>query len=103
MTAQRILFSAGILVALLPFLGFPAQWDTVFYVLLGLFVAGVSFSIKDMHKKINPKNNQNPEPTTSFVENDPVELPVSVPKRKKVRRIHPTKESESTPPDSIDA
>jgi hypothetical protein len=100
MLAQRLLFGSGILVALLPFLGFPSNWDTVFYVLLGLFVSFISFSIKDMHQKIKLPNSPNLE--SSFTENNPMYESVPTAKRKRVRRIHPIKEGESRLLDSAD-
>ena len=36
----------GAFVALLPFLGFPASWDTVFFFLAGLLVIGLGILVR---------------------------------------------------------
>ena len=100
MLIQRLLFGSGILIAILPFLGFPSYWDTVFYVLLGLFVSGISFLIKDIRQKTTLQSPQNSE--SSFIENDPTQEFTPSHKKKKVRRIHPVKESEIHIPDISD-
>lgn len=42
MPKNRIIITLGIVVALLPLLGFPRAWEAVFQVLAGLSIAGVS-------------------------------------------------------------
>ncbi|MDP2705053.1 MAG: hypothetical protein U1D31_00055 [Patescibacteria group bacterium] len=44
--SHRFLFITGALVVIMPFLGFPALWKTVFYVIIGLYVIFLSFSLK---------------------------------------------------------
>lgn len=39
MTRSRVIFWSGILVAVMPFLGFPGSWKTVMYVIVGLLIA----------------------------------------------------------------
>lgn len=38
MTLDTLIILAGALVASLPFLGFPASWDTIFFFLLGVLI-----------------------------------------------------------------
>lgn len=45
--SHRFIFITGILVAIMPFLGFPSLWKSVFYVIFGLYVISISFFIKD--------------------------------------------------------
>ncbi len=40
---MKSLSISGILIALIPFLGFPGKWETIFFVILGLYVFGRSF------------------------------------------------------------
>lgn len=46
MTKDTLLFVIGGLIAFLPFLGFPHQWDTVFMVLLGASAAAVGVALR---------------------------------------------------------
>ncbi len=50
MTTDALIILAGALIALLPFLGFPSSWDTVFFFILGIFV--VSLGIVVRRKKV---------------------------------------------------
>lgn len=91
MIAQRLIFSSGIIVAIMPFLGFPSSVDTFFYALIGLFVAGISFLLRDFTKPIkfrSPKKEQE----SAFMENEPV---LSVEKKRNFKR-KPPKETLST-------
>ena len=89
MNIKRLLISIGVLIVVLPFLGFPNSWDTFLFVLLGLFIIGLSFSIKETkHKNSLPEHNT----ASSFVEHNPDDTPLPSTKRRKVRRIHPVKE-----------
>jgi len=56
MLKQRFVFIAGILVALLPYSGFPASWKTAFFVLLGLFIAFISYLFYREKKASMPKS-----------------------------------------------
>ena len=42
MHRSKIIITLGIIVALLPLLGFPRAWEAVFQVLAGLSIAGLS-------------------------------------------------------------
>lgn len=46
MTLDAMIIGAGGFVFVLPFLGFPAQWDTVFLVLVGLFIVGLGIAVR---------------------------------------------------------
>ena len=46
MTLDTIIMLAGVLVALLPFLGFPSSWDTVLFFLLGVLVIGLGIAVR---------------------------------------------------------
>jgi len=40
------ILTLGVLVALLPFLGFPQSWDNFFYVVFGLVIIGAAYLLK---------------------------------------------------------
>lgn len=40
----------GVLVALMPFLGFPSGWKNIFYIVFGLVIAALSFLLA-IHKR----------------------------------------------------
>ncbi len=46
MTVDTILMGLGGFVAILPFLGFPSSWDTVFYVIVGVFVVALGIVVR---------------------------------------------------------
>ena len=50
MSKNLTLFIFGVLVAVLPFSGFPSVWKNIFFVLLGL---GVAFVAVLLSKRIN--------------------------------------------------
>ena len=73
MIAQRLIFIGGILVAIMPHLGFPSSVDTFLYALIGLAIALISFLFRDFKKSIklrSPKKEQE----GAFVENSLAEL-----------------------------
>jgi hypothetical protein len=41
MTLDTLIIGAGAFVALVPFLGFPNDWDTALFLLAGIFVVGL--------------------------------------------------------------
>ena len=53
MSNRRIIFILGVWVAILPFLGFPASWKQVLFVLSGLTLIGFSYYIEE--SKHRPK------------------------------------------------
>ena len=46
MTLDTLIMLAGVLVALVPFLGFPSSWDTVIFFLLGVIVIGLGIAVR---------------------------------------------------------
>lgn len=88
MLAQRLIFAGGLLVTLMPYLGFPGSWKTFFYVVLGLMLMGVSFVIKDMRRIIKLRSPKK-ETDSSFVESSPAP---SLPKKRVMRKIQPVKD-----------
>ncbi len=46
MTLDALIMGAGAFVALLPFLGFPASWDRVLFLLAGAFVIGLGVAAR---------------------------------------------------------
>ena len=71
MTKEMWIIVLGIVVALVPFLGFPGSWKTVIFVLVGLAIAVLAFIIRlrrmtQMRNALSTKGRQ----TDSYVEND---------------------------------
>ena len=51
MTLDTLIMLSGAFVAVLPFLGFPTNWDTIFLVAVGIFVVGLGIAVhRTMHK-----------------------------------------------------
>ena len=46
MTIDTLIILSGSLVVLLPFLGFPDSWDTVFFFILGVLIIGLGIAIR---------------------------------------------------------
>ena len=46
MTIDTLIIFAGAFVAVLPFLGFPAAWDTVFFVIAGVFIISLGIALR---------------------------------------------------------
>lgn len=46
MTVDTLLMLLGTFVAILPFLGFPHSWDTVFFFLAGIFVVALGIIVR---------------------------------------------------------
>ncbi len=46
MTLDALIMLTGAFVALLPFLGFPSNWDTVFYFLGGILIIGLGIVVR---------------------------------------------------------
>lgn len=44
MSKNKIVFILGIVLIVLPFLGFPSAWKTFFMVVIGLFLVSLSFT-----------------------------------------------------------
>jgi len=70
----RIFFFIGVWVAILPYLGFPKSWKTLFFVITGLAIAYLAYKLnKDMaHFTKNAKKEgklTRIDSSKSFVEN----------------------------------
>jgi len=46
MTLDALIMLAGAFVAMLPFLGFPNSWDTMFLFLVGVFTIGLGIAVR---------------------------------------------------------
>lgn len=46
MTLDSLIMFCGVLVAILPFLGFPNSWDTVFFVTLGVIIISLGIVVR---------------------------------------------------------
>ncbi len=46
MTIDTLIMLAGAFVAVLPFLGFPSSWNTVFFVIVGIFVIALGIVVR---------------------------------------------------------
>ena len=46
MTTDTLIMFAGAAVALLPYLGFPNSWDSVFFLILGIFVIALGIVVR---------------------------------------------------------
>lgn len=46
MTLDSLIMLCGVLVAILPFLGFPNSWDTVFFVILGVVMISLGIVVR---------------------------------------------------------
>ncbi|MDP3646382.1 MAG: hypothetical protein Q8R25_04825 [bacterium] len=72
MTTDALIILAGALVAVLPFLGFPNSWDTVFFFLLGIFVVALGIVVR--RKQVAQRPRVTP---THFTESLPVSADAS--------------------------
>lgn len=55
---------AGSFVLILPFLGFPSNWDTVFLVVVGVLIVGLGIAARrTMHKHHPDTHNHSDGPT----------------------------------------
>lgn len=46
MSKELVVIILGLLVALMPYLGFPGSWKTVFSIVIGIVIAGIAFIIR---------------------------------------------------------
>jgi hypothetical protein len=46
MTVDALIMLCGALVALMPFLGFPANWDSIIFFILGIFVVALGIAVR---------------------------------------------------------
>lgn len=69
MTLDALIMLVGFLVAILPFLGFPIQWDNIILVVLGVFIIALGIFVRRRGSARSPgapKGNG-----TAFVESAP--------------------------------
>ncbi len=65
MTIDALIMISGVLVAILPFLGFPIQWDNIILVVLGLLIT--TFGIIIRRRSVRRSSHTH----SSFVESAP--------------------------------
>ncbi len=46
MTTDTLIMFAGAAIAILPYLGFPNSWDSVFFLVLGVFVIALGIVVR---------------------------------------------------------
>lgn len=46
MSKEVVLIVLGLVVALMPYLGFPGSWKTTFSIVVGVCIAGVAFIVR---------------------------------------------------------
>ena len=73
-TRNRILFGLGLLIVLLPFLGFPSSYESVFSIIFGLAVVFLAFLYaRDKRMAHGQMDDKTPNPTSGvYVQNKPV-------------------------------
>ncbi|MDP3958189.1 MAG: hypothetical protein Q8Q36_01850 [bacterium] len=91
MSKRKLILWLGVLVALLPFLGLPASWKTVIYLVAGVSIAWNSWEL-NKHKAIRPRRAARRAATAASVENaasSPVAAPFAPapPAEKKEEKI----------------
>ena len=74
MTVDTLIMLAGAIVALLPFLGFPNSWDSIFFLLLGIFVIALGIVVR----RRSPAQTDAPRPRSHIVESVPQENDTSL-------------------------
>ncbi|MEK7514342.1 MAG: hypothetical protein AAB587_00745 [Patescibacteria group bacterium] len=112
MISEYLVAGFGILVAVMPFLGFPGSWKKVFFFLIGASIFYLAFRIKRRNPGA-PKPHAPHKKASTFADNQPPiqQAPVDAASpvaetKKSVRRIHPVKEelpiipSDTTAPSS---
>lgn len=67
MSIDALIMFAGVLVALMPFLGFPNSWDAIVFLVLGIIIIGLGIIVRRRGKPRKMK----PPVEQSFVENAP--------------------------------
>jgi len=46
MTTDTLIMFAGACVAILPYLGFPNSWDSIFFLILGIFIIALGIVVR---------------------------------------------------------
>ncbi|MCR4281152.1 MAG: hypothetical protein NUV88_02355 [Candidatus Kaiserbacteria bacterium] len=68
MTLDALIMLAGAFVAVLPFLGFPTSWDTVLFLLAGVFIISLGIIVRRRGGSLTKPESKN---GSTFVENNP--------------------------------
>ena len=108
MISEYLTAGAGILVAVIPLLGFPNSWDKVILFLIGVSIFYLAFRIKRRNPSVKPRLARKKastfadnRPTSQNTPPSPSEVLPQAEIKKPVRRIHPVKEEPvSASPDS---
>jgi uncharacterized membrane protein len=69
MTLDALIMLVGALVAILPFLGFPNSWDTIFFVILGVLVIALGIIVR---RRPGTHGLHQSTPSKTFVEHEPM-------------------------------
>ena len=70
MSKNGIIILLGILVVIIPFLGFPGAWKTFFIVISGLVIAGITFLNVVRERGAPPKTLHQNDISDGLSEND---------------------------------
>ncbi len=74
MSKISLIFLFGIIVAILPFTGFPTSWKTLFYVMIGLLVSvAASLLRKEINSLRQSLKGREHTITDSFVQNSHID------------------------------
>lgn len=68
MTTDALIILCGSLVAVLPFLGFPGSWDTIFFFILGVCIVALGIAVRRKHVAQRPEVKP-----THFAESQPID------------------------------
>lgn len=74
MSKISLIFSLGVLTAILPAMGFPIGWKTVFYVIIGVAISSVSLLLrKEINSLRGTLKSREHTVTDSFVQNSHID------------------------------
>ena len=62
MSLDTLIMLAGASVAILPFLGFPTSWDTVLFLIAGIFIIGLGIALRRRERVENTRKGNSPAP-----------------------------------------
>ena len=68
MSKELIIILLGLLVALMPYLGFPGSWKSVFSIVIGIVIAGIAFIVRQ-ERLWKEREDMRERHTGTFVEN----------------------------------
>lgn len=75
MTLDALIMLAGAFVAVLPFLGFPNSWDTVFFFLAGIFIVALGIVVRRRGGQNQQKVSAGEDRSRTFVESSSRPMP----------------------------